>query len=364
MSAVMPEPMHSTAALIYAMYQSGGGQAMADFRKQHGVPEPDNGMRPHLGASIIGRECEREIWYKFRWIDREVFDGRKLRLFETGHLEEPRLIANLKAIGVDVRDRDPSGAQYRIDAVGGHFGGSMDGVAVGVPEAPKTWHVCEFKTASEKSFKEIKAKGVKIAKPEHYAQMTVYMGFTALDRAIYIVKNKNTDELHVERVEFDADLFKRLVDKATRIIQAKEPPVRLSQDPTFWKCKSCPFYQHCHNTAVPLPTCRSCAHATPELAGHQRWSCAKWNADIPAQHQESGCGEHRFIPALLEKLGEPVDAKDDEVAYRKANGTVFVNGSSKGAYTSKELRAAQDKNAIGEPNVNAAKKMFGAELVA
>ena len=72
---------------------------------------------------------------------------------------------------------DPdSGDQWRVSAVNGHFGGSLDGVAKGLPEAPKSPAILEMKTHNEKSFKELMSKGVKNAKPQHYAQMTVYMG--------------------------------------------------------------------------------------------------------------------------------------------------------------------------------------------
>lgn len=56
---------------------------------------------------------------------------------------------------------DPeTGRQFRVEAHGGHFGGSLDAVALGPLEAPKTWHVVEFKTHSAKSFAELVAKGV------------------------------------------------------------------------------------------------------------------------------------------------------------------------------------------------------------
>ena len=37
----------------------------------------------HLGASIIGKDCERALWYDFRWVTRWAFTGRMLRLFDT-----------------------------------------------------------------------------------------------------------------------------------------------------------------------------------------------------------------------------------------------------------------------------------------
>jgi hypothetical protein len=80
-----------------------------------------------------------------------------LRLFETGRLEEERLIRNLRRIGVTVLDVDPeTGRQWHVQAYGGHFGGSMDGAGLGVPEAPKTRHALEFKTHNARSFAELR----------------------------------------------------------------------------------------------------------------------------------------------------------------------------------------------------------------
>ena len=80
-----------------------------------------------------------------------------LRLFETGRLEEERLVRNLRRIGVTVLDVDPeTGRQWHVQAHGGHFGGSLDGVGLGILEAPRTWHVLEFKTHNAKSFAELK----------------------------------------------------------------------------------------------------------------------------------------------------------------------------------------------------------------
>ena len=61
--------------------------------------DADTGFRPHLGASQIGKSCERALWYDFRWATPAHFPGRILRLFETGQLEEARLVKNLRRIG-------------------------------------------------------------------------------------------------------------------------------------------------------------------------------------------------------------------------------------------------------------------------
>ena len=132
--------------------------------------------RSHLGASMIGRPCEREAWYAFHWALYPEFEGRILRLFDRGQREEPVFIRDLRQAGITVHAVDPeTGKQFQFSDFGGHVGGSMDGAALGLPEAPKTWHVLEFKTHSSKSFEATVRDGVQKAHPEHYAQMQMYM---------------------------------------------------------------------------------------------------------------------------------------------------------------------------------------------
>ena len=56
-----------------------------------------NGHRAHLGGSQIGNPCSRALWYQFRHASSQSFEGRMLRLFETGDREEERIVANLRA---------------------------------------------------------------------------------------------------------------------------------------------------------------------------------------------------------------------------------------------------------------------------
>src|SRR3954464_3219259 len=75
----------------------------------------DDGFRGHLGASQLGDECGRALWYGFRWATRPHFSGQQLRLFNRGHLEEGRFIAMLLAIGMQVFQQDANGRQFRIN---------------------------------------------------------------------------------------------------------------------------------------------------------------------------------------------------------------------------------------------------------
>ncbi|MCA3380183.1 MAG: PD-(D/E)XK nuclease family protein [Roseomonas sp.] len=306
----LPAPPMPTVEAIYAAYEAG--------------QEP--GYRQHLGASGIGAECERAIWYSFRWATRARHAGRMLRLFETGHMAEARFVANLRRIGVTVMEIDPdTGRQWNVRDATGHFGGSMDAIAVGFPEAIKAWHVCEFKTHSAKSFAALQKDGVAKSKPMHAAQMQVYMHLSGIERAFYLAVNKDTDELYQERLHYDAAEAMRLLARAERIINATRPPGRVSNDPAWWQCRFCDHHDKCHGDALPERHCRSCLHSSAEAEG--RWHCARHDVALDAKTQAQGCAAHLFIPDLVP--GEQVDAGDDWVSYQMRDGSEWRDGVGK-----------------------------------
>ena len=305
--AALPDPPSPTVDAIYAAYEA----------------RRETGWREHLGASLIGHECERSLWLSFRWATKAAHAGRILRLFQTGQLEEARLVADLRAAGVQVLDKDPdTGRQWSVSAVRGHFGGSMDATAIGVLEAPKTFHVCEFKTHSNKSFGELKKKGVAAAKPQHMAQMQVYMHLGNLTRALYLAVNKDTDELYAERVAYDPVAATRLLVKAERVINADRPPARISDDPGYFVCRMCDHRATCHEGALPARNCRTCLSSTPIDGG--AWHCARFDKTLIRSEQNAGCALHLYVPELVH--GEQVDAGDDFVTYRLATGEEWRDG--------------------------------------
>ncbi len=309
--APLPKPNPPTVEGILAAYASDNG----------------DGFRPHLGASIIGKECERALWFDFRWVTRSQFSGRMLRLLETGQLEEIRLVRNLRRIGVTVLDVDPqTGRQWRVQACGGHFGGSLDAAAVGVLEAPKTWHVCEFKTHNASSFAELRKEGVQKSKPQHFAQMQIYMHLTGMARALYLAVNKDTDDLYSERVHADEAEALKLLAKADRIIHAERPPARISDDPTWYQCRMCHHHPVCHEGHAAERNCRTCLHATPAETG--QWLCSPVERPLIFDAQKAGCTAHLFIPDLVG--GEQVDADPEGmwVEYRLRDGSLWRDGGA------------------------------------
>jgi len=307
--AGLPAPPSPTLNAIWASYEA----------------TQDDGYREHLGASLIGASCDRAIWYSFRWTTRARFSGRMLRLFETGNLAEARFVANLRATGATVLDIDDStGRQWVLRDDSGHFGGSMDGCAIGILESPKTWHVTEFKTHSAKSFASLVKDGVQKAKPQHYAQMQAYMHLTGMTRALYMAVNKDNDDMHVERIHYDATAALRLMARASFVVNSASPPSRISEDASWFQCRFCDHADACHGGRLPDAHCRSCLHSSPVEGG--KWTCELTGEYLDRAAQIEGCGRHLYIPGLVP--GEQIDADPaiGWVSYRMRDGSTFTDG--------------------------------------
>lgn len=264
----------------------------------------DEGFRSHLGSSVIGKECGRSIWYGWRWARKPKFQARMLRLFNRGHLEEARFIALLLSIGVQVYQQDANGNQYRISDVGGHFGGSGDGVGIGIPDVPAGAPcLLEFKTHGESSFTKLKKNGVRSAKPEHYVQMATYMKKMQLSYALYGAVNKNTDELYFEIIHADNHTADQFIDRARTIIFLHKAPDRIPfASPSLYACKYCDDQDICFGLKPMDVNCRTCHFARPQENGN--WICASKDAqmaapsletELPKALQLTGCKHHTPI---------------------------------------------------------------------
>lgn len=317
--APLPQPINHTVDAIYKAYA-----------------ETRNNGYEGLGISIsnLGDECERALWYAFRWAaEQEVITGLKAITFETGEIEEQRLLDALRMIGAEVVDVDERGKQFRVTAGNGHIRGKTDGKVLGLPEAPATWHVVECKSMGDKYFKEVVKKKVRDGYFAHYVQLLIYCYLTGHDRGLYICRNKNTGEVYAERIVVDVEEAARIIARAERIIHNPEPPTKLHEDPTAktaFKCGFCRFKSVCHEKKFARVHCRTCVHSTPEKHGEAEWSCARWAKPLSMEEQRQGCPAHLFIPALVP--GEVVDADEhaETITYTLSDGSTWVDGSGKG----------------------------------
>lgn len=256
--------------------------------------------RTHLGASIIGHDCQAYGWNTFRWLKFEAFEGRMLRLFNRGHEEERRFVRWLEGIGFEVRETDPdTRKQYRISGARGHFGGSLDAMA----KAPLRYQLPdwliflgEFKTHNRKSFLKLKKEGVVKSKPQHFRQMNSYGRAWNFKFGLYCAVNKDDDELYFEIVPLDYSQADNLFRKAESIIFSQRRPPKIAQTKEFMTCKYCDFAGLCHGDEVPTKNCRSCRHASP--IDNAEWYCevhSPVDGPIPKATIMVGCDSYDRI---------------------------------------------------------------------
>lgn len=314
---------NKTLALIETLMAADQGNA---FRLWQGRVLPhitdayrqdEDPFRSHMGASQIGDDCARKIWYGFRWATVSKFSGQILRLFNRGHLEEGRFIALLLMCGYQVFQQDAQGKQFRISASEGHYGGSGDGVVTGCLDVPPGMPaLCEFKTHNRKSFEKLagsdwkdyvahlvdpnkpavrfSGEGVRISKFEHYVQAQQYMRKMELPVCLYGAVNKDSDEVYLELIPLDTAVADQFLDRGDQLVWMDTPPKKISESPGFWKCRFCDHRPVCQMRAPPARNCRTCAYSKPDVGGHGLWRCNLHETHIDKAKQLVGC-EHYSV---------------------------------------------------------------------
>lgn len=330
--------------------------------------------RPYLGMSEIGRPCERALWYGFRWCSPPQWEAAVLKRFEDGHRGEDLQAERLRlVVGIELHTQDPrTSRQFGYHDLGGHLRGHMDGAIRGLLQAPATWHVWEHKQTDDK-----KQAALGKAKAEHgekaalaawdavyHAQAVLYMRFAGMSRHYLTCASPGGRHTISVRTNADPQAAQALLAKARRIITSQVPLARLSDRPDWYQCQWCPHHALCHQSAgpaVPQVTCRTCAHATPELDGEGRWSCARYGLDLPVEFQRRGaeCAQHVFIPALLPWPVADADEQAGSISYAGADG-LMVNGP--GGWRSSEIAA--QPGLFADPVANRIKDTFNARLAA
>lgn len=262
----------------------------------HALENAGDGYRSHLGASVIGTECTRYLWYHFRWFKREVHSARMERLFGKGHKLEAPVREIMRSKGAEFLDSvDETGEQLRFSDLGGHFGGSCDGLfrwpSIGLND-PTLLSVKSSRTGA--AFNDLAKKTVMIAKPQHYTQESVYGPAFGAKHALYVAFNKNDSSLYIELFELEPGVAKEARDRAAYVITTKTPPPRLSNSPTHFVCKMCSQWSTCHSDDQIVPNCRNCKHSDP--GDNATWICSLHGGEIPKEFIPQGCAQHAVLP--------------------------------------------------------------------
>ncbi len=190
--------------------------------------------RAYVGASSIGNPCERAIWYGLNHPEYKVVTPKQLITFEIGKRLEAMILDYLAKKLLIMSPYTMVHKSYP------KFQGNAD--AVLLDSNMQKIALIEIKTAKESSFNLFKKKGLRLWNPEYYDQVQSYMGLSDIPVCFELVLNKNTSEFWDEQIEFDAYRYDYLVEKAKRIGEAVCIPPRISNSPSYHRCKMC-FYQ-------------------------------------------------------------------------------------------------------------------------
>ena len=275
-----------------------------------------------ISASALGSPCDRQLWLGLRWASPpETMTGRKLRIFERGDIEEERVLADLRLAGIEI-----SREQERFALANGWLRGKIDAFGVGFLEAPKAGHVTEVKSAKAADYRAVQKHGVAKHKPEHWHQLHTGMAATGTERGAYVIVNKDTEEIHIERINLDVEVAARQEARVLRIVEDHEAPGKIAEEPKGPPCLFCQHKALCFERAMPRRSCRTCVFFTFTRDGDGH--CERWNEPRKPERQREGkdCPTHAFLPSLIP--GEQIDADPDAgtITYRMHDGAIWVDG--------------------------------------
>jgi hypothetical protein len=208
--------------------------------------------RDYLGMSQLGYPCELRIWLNYNGYDRGGdFNKAKMhRVFAMGHYIEEFVKNLLVVAGYVISDE-----QLEFTDFDGRFRGHCDGIIDGIT---KRKHILEIKSASSHNFMKMKKESVVKCKPEYEAQIQLYMGYAELERGIFVVMCKNTQEIYTERVHFDKEKFEYYKKKAQRIIEAETPPNMDKKS-----CYFCDYRGEICDSVQKQAKCNNCMYNLP-----------------------------------------------------------------------------------------------------
>lgn len=217
------------------------------IEKHQSLIEDDE--RDYIGASSIGSDCLRAIWYQFKGVKAQKVPPKFRRTWAIGKALEQVVHNWLVDVGIVVWRNYPELVHPTMP----YFKGNVDGIWVKSLKDHTPKAIIEIKTAKDASFKIFVKKGLKAWNPQYYAQIQSYMGMSGenelnrINSAYILVLNKDNSDLSDELVTFDPDFYKKLEEKARMVYGANVEPPRVGTGSALWyQCKMCKFNKVCH----------------------------------------------------------------------------------------------------------------------
>ena len=312
--------------------------AMADGQSHRAVNS--------ISASMWS-QCDRKMWLTLRRASPRWVEPKTLRTFNIGHALEECMVEWLEKTGAKVAMRE-SGLKNSYGTSLGH----IDGIAV----IDGVFYLLEMKTTNDRRFKEWLKKGV----PDNYfAQVQLYMHHSAqlsskgnqLTKALFLVVNKNTSELHTEVVEYDKVYASLQTERIENLIASDAYP----EPHKDWSCRFCDHRAVCEGEVLPEIDCRTCAHVSVK------------DGKFVCPHGDTPCERHVFHPQIMEGMGFKmigVDPSIPLVEYEHfAMGTPGSEHPSKPVFNSFGMKDALDAGLLEDQTYLSICKAFDAKPI-
>lgn len=358
---------NSTAALIYDVYL----KRRRDY----------NPKSKRIGASEIGENCTRKIWYNLHMVKKPAIEPRAARLLDTGVREEDRIINDLitaqnsepNKTGLQISNRNEQGKQWNAEFCNGYGVAYADLFGKGFPEDPDNWYLVDVKSVKTKDFsKYVRHKNdLMEANSIYYAQLQLMMHLFQIPLSALIVVCKDTDEIQWVTCPYNKMHAEHYISVAETVILLDSPPPRISDKPNKWPCAHCDYNEICHGKKLPEVNCRTCMNV--QAWGYEgKWKCCLSAGDgpsimdIPFDVQKIGCDNHVYNHDLLANFANYVGNKGNANIYRLIEDAskTFINGNGGGEeYTSKELRDSEFASILPDPKVQQLKTIFDGKVV-
>lgn len=302
-------------------------------------------------SASMWSECDRKMWLSLRRASPQWVEPKTQRTFDIGHALEECIVKWLETSGVKVGMRE--------SALKNSYGtslGHIDGIAV----LPDGYQLLEMKTANDRRFKDWLKNGV----PDNYfAQVQLYMHHSPqlsksgnqLTKALFVVINKNTSELHTEEVHYEKPYASLQTERIEGLIASDAYP---QPEPSF-KCRFCDHQDVCEGKVLPEIDCRTCANVS---VNNGVFECAYSHDGC-----ETPCERHIMHPQLMEGMGfKMIDVDGSVPLVEYEHFAMAETGAShqiKPVFNSFEMKKSLDAGMINDPTYMAIAKAFDAKPV-
>ena len=225
-------------------------EAMRRALEARAAAEP---QRRYIGASGIGQECSRAIWYQINGYNPLPNRSSNVMAIEDGHRTEDLMAERLRLVpGIELWTHKPDGTQYGFDW--GFLSGHYDGVILGLLQAPKTPHVWENKAVKIEKFNLLQKHKDELGEKQalqawdatYYAQAVIYMEAEGLTRHYLTCCTPGGRDVISVRTNANPKMAKALIAKAKRIKTSSEPPARIGDETHFFCKHFCGHMENCH----------------------------------------------------------------------------------------------------------------------